>query len=151
MTEEQHLAVAARAIVDEGRYMTLGTADEAGVPWASPVWYAPSSYREFLWVSDPQARHSRNIAARPEIAVVIFDSRVAPGSGEGVYMAAVAERVGAADLEWGIGVFSRRSQEQSLSAWTLADVTEPARLRLYRATASEVWFGRHDQRTLVDV
>jgi len=28
-------------------------------------------------VSDPEARHSRNIAARPQVAIVIFDSREA--------------------------------------------------------------------------
>ncbi len=46
--------------------MTLGTADEGGTPWVSPVWYAPDGYTEFLWVSDPEARHSRNLAARAE-------------------------------------------------------------------------------------
>ena len=38
----------ARAIVDGNSYMTLGTADAEGLPWASPVWYAPASYREFF-------------------------------------------------------------------------------------------------------
>ena len=27
-----------------------------------------------LWVAAPDARHSRNLAARPELAIVIFDS-----------------------------------------------------------------------------
>ena len=31
--------------------MTLATADADGVPWASPVWYAPDGYSELLWVS----------------------------------------------------------------------------------------------------
>ena len=39
----------ARGIVDGNSYMTLGTADADGLPWASPVWYATESYREFLW------------------------------------------------------------------------------------------------------
>ena len=43
----------ARAIIDGGRYMVLATADAAGVPWASPVWYAPRGYSELFWVSDP--------------------------------------------------------------------------------------------------
>ena len=59
-------------------YMTLATADADGVPWASPVWYATEDGRDFYWVSDPGARHSRNIAQRPEIAIVIFDSTVTP-------------------------------------------------------------------------
>ena len=40
-------------------------ADEAGLPWASPVWFASVDLREFFWVSSPDARHSRNLAVRP--------------------------------------------------------------------------------------
>ena len=85
----------ARAIVDGNRYMTLGTADAGGLPWASPVWFAPASYRELFWVSKPGARHSQNIAARPEVGIVIFDSTVPISTGKAVYMAALAEEVGA--------------------------------------------------------
>ena len=28
-------------IIDAARYMVLATADEDGLPWASPVWFAP--------------------------------------------------------------------------------------------------------------
>ena len=31
------LAVVARSVLDENRYVTLGTADAAGLPWVSPV------------------------------------------------------------------------------------------------------------------
>jgi nitroimidazol reductase NimA-like FMN-containing flavoprotein (pyridoxamine 5'-phosphate oxidase superfamily) len=71
--------------------MTLATADADGVPWASPVWYATEDGRHFYWVSDPDARHSRNIAQRPEIAIVIFDSTVTPDNADAVYFAARAE------------------------------------------------------------
>jgi nitroimidazol reductase NimA-like FMN-containing flavoprotein (pyridoxamine 5'-phosphate oxidase superfamily) len=99
MASPEQLEAVARAIIDENRYMTLGTADEGGVPWVSPVWYAPSAYREFFWASNADARHSRNIAARPQIAIVIFDSRAPVGSGQGVYMPAIAEQLAGAELE----------------------------------------------------
>jgi pyridoxine/pyridoxamine 5'-phosphate oxidase len=137
MPPAEELEAAARAIIDENRYMTLGTADTTGRPWVSPVWYAPEAYREFFWVSYPDARHSHNVAARPEIAIVIFDSRVPVGSGQGVYMSAVAEQVADAELERGIRIFSRRSQLQGARAWTQADVEPPASLRLYLANVSE--------------
>jgi nitroimidazol reductase NimA-like FMN-containing flavoprotein (pyridoxamine 5'-phosphate oxidase superfamily) len=127
-----------RAIVDGNSYMTLGTADADGLPWASPVWYAPASYREFFWVSRPGARHSRNIAVRPDVGIVIFDSTVPIGTGKAVYLAALAEQVTAADeIERGMAVFSRRSLEQGGREWTPDDVGSTARVRLYRATASE--------------
>jgi Pyridoxamine 5'-phosphate oxidase len=128
----------ARAIVDGNSYMTLGTADAEGVPWASPVWYAPASYREFFWVSRPGARHSRNIAVRPEVGIVIFDSTVPIGTGKAVYMAARAENVTlAAAIERGMAVFSARSVAQGGREWTPDDIGPSARLRLYRAQASE--------------
>jgi Pyridoxamine 5'-phosphate oxidase len=128
----------AKAIVDGNTYMTLGTADTEGLPWASPVWYAPASYREFFWVSKPGARHSQNIAVRPELGIVIFDSTVPISSGEAVYMAARAEQVTAADeVERGMAVFSGRSLAQGGHEWTPDDVSPSARLRLYRALASE--------------
>jgi uncharacterized protein YhbP (UPF0306 family) len=136
-TAQQDIDATARSIVDDGRYMTLGTADAEGHPWATPVWYAPDGYREFFWVSAPEARHSRNLAERPEAGIVIFDSNARIGTGQGLYMAAVVDRPSGAERERGMDVFSRRSQAQGAGAWTLADVEGDARLRLYRATASE--------------
>jgi dihydrofolate reductase/uncharacterized protein YhbP (UPF0306 family) len=144
-------AAAGRAIVDAARYMTLGTADESGRPWVSPVWYAHQDHREFFWVSDPNARHSRNVAARPEVSLVVFDTTAAIGTGRGVYVTAVAEQLSGDELERGIAVFSRRSLTQGAAAWTSDDVLPPARLRLYRATASEAYLGEHDVRTQVEL
>ena len=72
---EQELAAFAKTIIDANRYMAIGTADESGQPWVTPVWFAHEGYREFVWVSKPGAQHSRNIAARPQVAIVIFDSQ----------------------------------------------------------------------------
>ena len=66
-------AARARAMIDPNTYMTIASADAAGVPWASPVWFAHDQYTEFLWVSRPDARHSNNITARAEVGIVIFD------------------------------------------------------------------------------
>ena len=134
---EQRIEIA-RSIIDENRYMVLGTADEEGRPWASPVYYAADGYRTFYWVSSPDATHSRNIAVRARIAVVVFDSRAPIGTGQGVYMAAEAEQViEGADLDRGIEVFSARSLADGGNAWTPSDVQATPGLRLYRAEASE--------------
>lgn len=134
---QQELGTIARTIIDSNLYMTLGTADEIGRPWVSPVYYAAAGYTEFFWVSSPEARHSRNLAARPEMSVVIFDSGVPINTGQGVYMSAVADELTGDDLDRGIDIFSRRSQAHGASVWTRFDVGPPARHRLYRATASE--------------
>jgi hypothetical protein len=126
-----------RQIVDAGSYMVLGTADSDGRPWASPVWYAPEGYRELFWVSSPEVQHSRNIAVRPEISIVVFDSRQPIGTGQAVYMTATAEQVAEGEEDRGMEVFSRRSQEQRAPRqWSVDDVRPPNPIRLYRATVT---------------
>ena len=110
---------AARAIIDANRYMTLATADAGGVPWASPVWFAPDG-EDLLWISRPEAQHSRNLAVRPELSIVIFDSQRAPADTTALYMSATA-----AQAESGIEVFSAHSVAGGLPCYSLR--TSPAR------------------------
>ena len=145
-------ASTARAIIAANLYMVLATADERGQPWASPVYYAPRGLSEFIWVSRPDALHSRNIAARPEISIVIFDSSVPIGRGQGVYMAAVAEQLTGEARRDAIESFSRRSSGHGGGEFTVGDVEPPAELRLYRATADVHYvLGETDLRIPVDV
>ena len=91
MRGEADPVTTAKAIIDANLYMVLGTADERGRPWVSPVYYAHVDYREFVWMSRPETLHSRNLVARPQISLVIFDSSTPIGTGQGVYAAAAAE------------------------------------------------------------
>jgi len=142
----------ARAIVEDNLYMVLATADADGQPWASPVYYAHDAYRQFIWVSAPDATHSENIAVRRDVSIVIFDSRVPINSGQAVYMSAVAEEVSGDDREPLVETFSQRSQQQGAGAWSVADIEAPARLRLYVATVGEQFvLGDGDQRISVSL
>jgi len=128
MNDGPDLEASARAMIDANLYMVLGTADEAGRPWVSPVYFAPASYGEFLWVSRPEAQHSRNIAMREEISIVIFDSQVPINTGQA------------------------RSVAHGGGAVTLEDVRSPAALRLYRATATDQYIlDEHDERVPVSL
>jgi uncharacterized protein YhbP (UPF0306 family) len=141
----------AERILESVVYMTIATADADGLPWATPVWYAAASPTELLWVSEPDARHSRNLGDRPDVALVIFDSTVPIGGAEAVYMDAVAEQLVGSELERAIEIYTRRSQDVGARAWTRADVTPPARLRLYRAVASATYvLGPGDRRIALD-
>jgi nitroimidazol reductase NimA-like FMN-containing flavoprotein (pyridoxamine 5'-phosphate oxidase superfamily) len=75
----------ARELIAANRYMALATADAAGRPWISPVWFAPDD-GGFLWISRPDSRHSRNLAERPELALVIYDSTVRPAERQALYV-----------------------------------------------------------------
>ncbi|MGH3876728.1 MAG: pyridoxamine 5'-phosphate oxidase family protein [Actinophytocola sp.] len=128
----------ARGVLDAVSYVVLATADADGVPWASPVWFAHDEYRELYWVSAPDARHSQNIDARPRISLVVFDSTVAPNTGQAVYMTATASQVrDPAAIDRGLAVFSRASVRAGMDPWDADRVSGDARLRLYRATVLE--------------
>jgi hypothetical protein len=150
MTGGADLETVGRAIIDDNLYMTVATADTSGRPWPTPVYFAPASYEELVWVSRPEARHSQNIATRAEVGIVVFDSRVPINSGQAVYMSAEAGLVPAADLDRCIDVFSRSNQARGGPSWGADDVGPEARLRLYRAIASEQWvLDEHDRRVPV--
>ena len=134
--DPQDLDAQARAILAANRYMVLSTADADGRPWVSPVWFASEDGVVFHWISKPGARHSRNIAVRPEIAIVVFDSSVAPGGAKALYLDALAERLDRAERDAAVALYSRASVAQGLNDFTSADVAEGARWRMYGATAT---------------
>lgn len=136
MSGHEDIGALARAIVDANLYMTLGTADRDGRPWAAPVYFAAARYREFYWMSDPEARHSRNLAERPELSIVIFDSTVPAYHGQAVYMTAMAEQLTGGDLERALQVYPG-PPERGGSSVSADMVQAPAAYRLYRATVSE--------------
>ncbi|AXK34593.1 pyridoxamine 5'-phosphate oxidase family protein [Streptomyces armeniacus] len=135
MSREEILRNRARGVVDANKYMALGTADETGSPWVSPVYFTPDSYSDFYWVSSPEARHSLNIAGRPEVSIVIFDSSVPIGSAEAVYVTALAEEVPVRELERCAEVYGVRLPEARRIAPD--ELRAPADLRLYRASATD--------------
>jgi len=138
----------ATAIIDANAYMTLATADADGTPWASPVWFAADRYRQLLWVSRPAARHSRNVAARPDVGIVIFDSTVPEGQAQAVYLDARAEPAAEADLPRLMAVYSERSVARFDTPWPVAKVTGEAPLRLYVATVREVFVLDEDEQRM---
>ena len=148
------LDAVARSILDANHYMTLGTADADGHPWVSPVFFAAERYHDLYWMSSPEATHSRNLAVRPELSIVAFDSQAPVGTGQAVYMAATAADLSGADLEHGLQVYpGEAGRRAGARAVTSEDVLAPARYRLYRARVTSHWVldpdASPDQRTPV--
>jgi hypothetical protein len=135
MAQDWDPAEIARAIIDGNLYMPIATSDATGAPWVSPVYYAPVGYREFLWVSAPDSKHSQNVRSRAGVAIVIFDSTAPISTGQGVYMSATARELSADEVDERIEVFSRRSVGHGGRPFSADDVTSPSAFRLYTATA----------------
>jgi len=127
----------ARQAIDSNKYMTLGTIGPDGRPRVSPVYFTHVGYRDFYWVSSPDARHSRNVAERPDVAIVVFDSTAAIGQGRAAYVDAVAAEVPHDELP-------RRCAEAfgdtapGAVAFTPDELSGDAELRLYLARATAV-------------
>jgi general stress protein 26 len=136
-------------IVEEITFTTLATVNPAGAPWASPVWFAHDDYVDSLWLSRPDAGHSQNIAANPQIVIVI-DSRTTIDTGRGICLEANAGEVtDEAEIERMMKTFSETSVAQGGWGWTAAEVCTPAALRPYRATVRTAFLGVNDRRAEV--
>jgi uncharacterized protein YhbP (UPF0306 family) len=133
---DSDLTAHARDLLETNRYLTLGTTDPDGGPWLSPVYFVPAGDREFVWVSAVDARHSRNLAERPRVSGVVFDSTVAPYRGRAVYAAGEARELAGADLERALASYPRSDGAADVS---LEDVTSPSSYRLYAFAASRMW------------
>jgi predicted pyridoxine 5'-phosphate oxidase superfamily flavin-nucleotide-binding protein len=44
MMEAEELEATARRVIDSNQFTTIGTADDEGVPWVSPVWFIAVEY-----------------------------------------------------------------------------------------------------------
>lgn len=133
----QDLDEMARTVIDTNRYMVLGTIDDDHRPRVSPVYFTHVAYRTFYWVSSPAARHSANVTARPEVAMVIYGSSAPIGYGRAVYVDAMAAIVtddelpqACAEAYAHIGEGAKAFQPHELSG--------PAAIRLYRAHATNL-------------
>ena len=82
---EDPIAIA-KEILDANVYMVLGMVDESSQPWVTPVYFSCAEYREFYWISSPDVRH-------PQVSIVVYNSQVAVGTGQAVYMSALAEEL----------------------------------------------------------
>jgi nitroimidazol reductase NimA-like FMN-containing flavoprotein (pyridoxamine 5'-phosphate oxidase superfamily) len=72
------------------RYATIATASKDGKPWNSPVAHEYDNQLNIYWFSDKQNQHSQNVRANQAVFIVIYDSTVPEGDGEGVYIEAKA-------------------------------------------------------------
>ncbi|HEX4471441.1 MAG TPA: pyridoxamine 5'-phosphate oxidase family protein [Nocardioides sp.] len=132
---DDDLAAMARRVIDGNRYLVLGTVEDDGRPRLSPVYYTPARYRDFYWVSSPDAQHSHNVQARPEVQVVVFDSSRPPGDGEAVYAAASAREVPVDELTDAL-LGEAFDPSRGGRAFTKDELSGGGDLRLYVAIAT---------------
>jgi nitroimidazol reductase NimA-like FMN-containing flavoprotein (pyridoxamine 5'-phosphate oxidase superfamily) len=137
MTSAPELEAMAKRIIDGNRYMTIATTGSDGRPWITPVYFSPDGYRDMYWISSPEAQHSMNIAQRPDVSILVFDSQVPIGGAEAVYMRATAHELSQPTDQECAAAF--RARFEGVKSFRPDELQAPAELRLFRATATEHW------------
>jgi nitroimidazol reductase NimA-like FMN-containing flavoprotein (pyridoxamine 5'-phosphate oxidase superfamily) len=126
----------ARRVLDGNRYLVLGTTEDDGSPRLSPVYFTPARYRDLYWVSGPDARHSHNVRARPDVQIVVFDSSSPPNQSEAVYIAATAREVLREELTDAVLAEAFDPDGRGGRAFSVEELSGDGDLRLYVATAT---------------
>ena len=124
----------AQRVIETNRFMTIGTLDPDGTPRLSPVRFVADGMRDLYWASAHRAQHSRNLALRPAIQVVIYNSAAENDRGEGVYLDAKASEVPADSIESTLARLSARRGTGQGPAPT--DFRGQSPMRLYHAEVS---------------
>ncbi len=102
------------------------------------MYFAPADDQTFVWISETGARHSRNLAERPRVSLVVFDSTVAPYHGRAVYAVGEAREVAGDALDRALASYPRRNGDGATPV-TREDVSGSSPYRLYSVVAAEMW------------
>jgi hypothetical protein len=127
----------ARRILERVCNAALATVSPDGHPWNSPVFVAFDADLRFYWSSHVDAEHSRNIAVRPDVFLVVFDSTQPDQSGGAVYIRATArELVDEASIRAALACLAIRKNEPPRRP---DDFTGSQPRRMYEAVPGAMW------------
>ena len=125
----------AAEILKQIQYATLATVTPEGLPWNSPVAHTLGEDLNIYWFSDKEGQHSKNVRANGEVFIVIYDSTVPEGDGEGVYIQAKAFELD--DPTEILRVRKLKKGEDYVGKPN--DFTGDAIRRVYKAVPQRVW------------
>jgi uncharacterized protein YhbP (UPF0306 family) len=71
---ERRLAAAARSLLDASTLCAIATIGADGSAYVNTAYFAFGAELDVVWLSEPQAQHSRNIRSRETVAIAVYDS-----------------------------------------------------------------------------
>lgn len=117
------------------RYATIATANKDGKPWNSPVAHEYDNQLNVYWFSDKQNRHSQNVRENENVFIVIYDSTVPEGDGEGVYIEAKAVELTDPEEILSVRKIKKGEDYEGKPNDSLGDAIR----RVYKAEPQRVW------------
>lgn len=131
----EHYIKRAAEILKTIQYATLATVAEDGRPWNSPVAHELDSNLNIYWISDKENQHSKNVRANGKVFIVIYDSTVPEGEGEGVYIeATVIELSDPEEI-----LYVRRLKKGNEYAPKEGEFLRGEVRRIYKAVLGRIW------------
>ncbi|MBM3210164.1 pyridoxamine 5'-phosphate oxidase family protein [Candidatus Saccharibacteria bacterium] len=91
-------------ILDGVRVGSLATVQQDGRPWNTPLHLAFDEENVY-WLSSPETVHSKNIAERPQISIVIWSPDKSSGL-KGIYIQSTAQALAGEAAEAGRAVYA---------------------------------------------
>src|SRR5258706_16403585 len=121
-------------ILERINYATIATATKLGKPWNSPVYAVHDAELNIYWFSDRENQHSQNVRENENVFIVIYDSTVPIGEGEGLYLEAKAQELGdPEEIRLALGLKDGSSRD------TADDFMDGAIRRAYKAVPQRAW------------
>jgi nitroimidazol reductase NimA-like FMN-containing flavoprotein (pyridoxamine 5'-phosphate oxidase superfamily) len=131
------LSKRAKEIIEKIQYVTIASVTEDGMPWNSPVFAAYDKDFNFYWGTHNDSQKAKNIRSNGNVFLVIYDSTVPSGTGEGVYIKATAQQISEPDEVK--RVFELLKTRHAASFWDFAAVSEEGPIRLFKAVPQQAW------------
>lgn len=134
----------AKSILNHICYATLATVSADGQPWNSPVYCAYDDDYNIYWGSHIDSQHSQNIRANGKAFIVVYDSTIEPGFGEGVYIQAkVVELTDKNEIAAAHKLIQNRRPSPY---WKLEEVQPDKPVHLLKAIPQKIWINCDGQK-----
>lgn len=128
----------AHRILSSNIYCTLSTCSADGYPWVSPVFFTYDDDLSIYWASTVVSKHSQNIYSNHgRVAIAIFNSSVAEGTGEGLYFYGTASELDPRETERAMKLLFARAQKQP--SRRAEDYLNASPRRIYYFQPQEAW------------
>jgi uncharacterized protein YhbP (UPF0306 family) len=137
---EARMVGAARRLLGASTLCAIATVDRDGSSHINTAYFAFTPELEVIWLSDPQAQHSRNVRTRKTVAIAVYDAGQVWGKHDsGIQLFGSARELRGADAEDAEAVYGSRFREYDRAQFGdyRLYLFHPARVKLF----DELHFG----------
>lgn len=138
------LSKRAKEIIEKIDYITIASVTPEGMPWNSPVYSAFDDDYNFYWGTHIDSQKAKNIQNNENVFLVIYDSTVPPGTGEGVYVQAKSRQLSEPDeIQHAYETLRNR---RPTHFWEPEAFSEEGPIRLFIAEPQKAWMNDEDNK-----